>query len=562
MDLASEAIRVLRRFKNVIIEGPPGTGKTFAAEQITAGWQHQTGRELGGDGRGRYAIVLHPSTTYEDFVEGLRYDEDKQAFVRRDGFLLEVIGDAIDHPEKDYLVLIDEINRANIPKVLGDVLLCMEATKRSSYNGTAWAGGMQVTLPYSGKLFSIPDNVYLLGAMNTSDRSIAPLDSALRRRFGFIRAEPIMGAALRGAIATTDGAEAAERLAKSADELTNLNEVLRQCLGPDAMLGHSYLFGVEPTHGLTAGLDDPLREIREIAAHHSSDRAFWLEVKGMWGGNQNQLDVPDNSSTRRGLIDQFYPMRSRGTTTAARSAPGSQDPLDIHFAGKTLERNTIEYNTGGSNVRLKYQGRTPDEEGILTLTPPGSLGQKFHVFISRPDHTFDMVLLDRNESVRAALEGVSQDPDGWYTQTPGPRGRAYGVIDLQSLAATGSSTDRAPDVDAEWMIWRYAILPQLVDTVTQLGATDLLDPATRTGWLQTAGHESAANRWAQFDAFLATMSLSIREEGYGLGRALSVTEVPVGADPMGHLPTSTPVDESAAGPPQPAGGSDDGDAGG
>jgi len=543
MDLASEAIRVLRRFKNVIIEGPPGTGKTFVAEQIATGWRHQTGRVLGGNGRGRYAIVLHPSTTYEEFVEGLRYDEDKGGFVRRDGFLLEVISDAVSNPNEDYLVLIDEINRANIPKVLGDVLLCMEATKRSRHDGTKWSGGMQVTLPYSGRVFSMPDNIYLLGTMNTSDRSIAPLDSALRRRFGFIRAEPIMGTALRDAIEATDGPGAAERLARSVDELTNLNEVLRQCLGPDAMLGHSHLFGVEPTLGLTAGLDDPLREIREMVAGHSSDEAFWLEVKGMWGGSRNQLDVPDTTDTRRGLIGQFYPMSSQGDTTSTRSAPGSQDPLDIHFAGKTLVRNTIEYNTGGSNVRLKYQGRTTDDEGILALTPPGSLGQKFHVFIRRPDRTFDLVLLDRNESVSAALQGVSQAPNGWHTQTPGSRGRAYGLMDLQSLAATGSSTGRAPEADAEWMTWLYAILPQLIDTATQLGATDLLDPATRTGWLQTAGHDSAADRWGQFDAFLAAMSLSIREEGYGLGRALSVNQVPVGADPMGHLAADGPIDE-------------------
>jgi MoxR-like ATPase len=551
MDLASEAIRVLRRFKNAIIEGPPGTGKTFAVEQIAARWQPQTGRVLGGDGWGRYAIVLHPSTTYEEFVEGLRYDEDKEGFVRRDGFLREAIHDAIDHPEKDYLVLIDEINRANIPKVLGDVLLCMETTKRSRYNGTEWAGGMEVTLPYSGKLFSIPDNIYLLGTMNSSDRSIAPLDSALRRRFGFVRAEPIMGAELRDAIAAADGADAAERLARSVDELTNLNEVLRQCLGPDAMLGHSYLFGAEPTRGLTAALDDPLREIRDVAAHQSSDRVFWLEVKGMWGYNVNQFDVPDNAANRRGLVDQFYPMSSEGATTQTRSPPGSQDRFDIHFAGETFVGNTIEYNTGGSNVRLKYQGRTADGQGILALTPPGSLGQKFHVFIRRSDYTLDLVLLDRDESVKAALEGVSHAPNGWYAQTRGSGGRAYGVIDLESLVATGSPTDRTPDEDAEWMTWRYAILPQLIETVTQLGATDLLDPATRIGWLQTAGQESATDRWAQFDVFLAARSLGISEEGHGLGRALSVTEIPVGADPMGHLAAIGPTDEPAADIQQP-----------
>ena len=109
---------------------------------------------------------------------------------------------------------------------------------------------MEVTLPYSGALFSVPSNVYLLGTMNTSDRSIAPLDSALRRRFGFVRVEPLVGDALREKIVATDGEDAAERVERSIDQLTNLNEALRRCLGPNAMLGHSYLFGVNSHRGL------------------------------------------------------------------------------------------------------------------------------------------------------------------------------------------------------------------------------------------------------------------------------------------------------------------------
>src|SRR5664279_5658258 len=157
MDLALETIRVLRRFKNVILEGPPGTGKTFVVGQIAAEWHNQMGRHLGGDGRGRYAITLHPSTTYEEFIDGLRYDDETQAFIRKDGFLPDIIKTALLRPDLDFLVLIDEINRANVPKVLGDVLLCMEASKRSMHDGADWVGGMVVTLPYSGKQFSIPD---------------------------------------------------------------------------------------------------------------------------------------------------------------------------------------------------------------------------------------------------------------------------------------------------------------------------------------------------------------------------------------------------------------------
>ena len=153
-----------------------------------------------------------------------------------------------------------------MPKVFGDLLLTMESSKRTTWGGTRWSGGMEVTLPYSGSLFSVPSNVYLLGTMNTSDRSIAPLDSALRRRFGFIHVEPLAGNALRDQIVEADGQDAADRVARSIDQLTNLNEALRRCLGPTAMLGHSYLFGVDATQGTVADANDPLAAIRDAAA--------------------------------------------------------------------------------------------------------------------------------------------------------------------------------------------------------------------------------------------------------------------------------------------------------
>jgi len=100
MELALETIRVLRRFKNAVLEGPPGTGKSHVVEAVAAAWHAETGRPLKGDGRGRYAITLHPNTTYEEFVEGLRFDDTSGSFVRRDGFLREVIKDAVSNPRR------------------------------------------------------------------------------------------------------------------------------------------------------------------------------------------------------------------------------------------------------------------------------------------------------------------------------------------------------------------------------------------------------------------------------------------------------------------------------
>lgn len=529
MELALETIRVLRRFKNAVLEGPPGTGKSHVVDAVAADWGDETGRSLGGNGRGRYAITLHPNTTYEEFVEGLRYDEGTSSFIRRDGFLREVINDAIANPESDYLVLIDELNRANVPKVFGDLLLTMESSKRSSWDGTAWVGGMEVTLPYSGSLFSVPSNVYLLGTMNTSDRSIAPLDSALRRRFGFIRVEPLVGDALRDRIVEADGPDAAARVARSIDQLTNLNEALRRCLGPDAMLGHSYLFGVDATRGAVGDLNDPLAAVRTAAARPDVTGVFWLEARVLDGGSHNQLGLPDvdDSTGRKGIVDAFFPMSSGGVLTSTRSPKGTHDKVEILFEGKRYVDNVVRFNEDGPNFKLYYLGKTALDEKFSVIGGTLRLDHKVHVWLRLDDDTFELILLDRADLVISALRAVSESLTGWHERSSGVKGRSYGVVDLAALAASGGAVLSADD-DAEWMVWRYAILPQLIDTATQVGATELVARKTRNAWLEAANVSDIADRWTKFDDFLDSLSLAVEEEGYGLTRGLTVVDVPVG----------------------------------
>lgn len=545
MELALETVRVLRRFKNAVLEGPPGTGKSHVVCDVAEAWEGETSRKLAGDGRGRYAITLHPNTTYEEFVEGLRYNDDKGSFERMDGFLREVIKDALGDPGSDFLVLIDELNRANIPKVFGDLLLTMESSKRAAWSGTEWTGGMEVTLPYSGTLFSMPSNVYLLGTMNTSDRSIAPLDSALRRRFGFIRVEPLVGGELRQRIVATDGDDAAGRVERSIDQLTNLNEALRRCLGPNAMLGHSYLFGAAATEGSVAAANDPLAAVRQ-AVDSSVAGVFWLEARVLDGGSHNQLNLPDvdEPSNRQGIVNAFFPMSSGGVQTPSRSERGTHDKVEIRFEGKTYLDNVVRFNESGPNYKLYYQGRTADDERFSRLAGTQRLDHKVHVWLRRNDNTLDLRLLDRANDVIAALQSVSAAPNGWHERTTGTRGRSYGVIDLAMLAESGSSPPDADD-DAEWMIWRYAILPQLIDTATQVGATDLLAKETRRAWLEAANASDVADRWTKFDEFLASLRLAITEEGYGLTRGLTVVDIPAGAAAEYVAPASSDEPDDA-----------------
>ena len=164
----------------VIFQGPPGTGKTYVAKMI-AEWLTQSG--------GEYQIVqFHPSYTYEDFVEGFRpyvTDAGQAAYKLAKGPLRRMAKKAHDRPGEKFILVIDEINRGNLAKILGELYFLLEYREE------------EVALQYSPKLFHLPENLWFIGTMNTTDRSIALVDAALRRRFYFFgfypNEEPISG---------------------------------------------------------------------------------------------------------------------------------------------------------------------------------------------------------------------------------------------------------------------------------------------------------------------------------------------------------------------------------
>ena len=158
--------------KNVILQGAPGVGKTFTARRLAYSM-------MGEVDESRVELIqFHQNYSYEDFIMG--YRPNGSEFKLKDGMFYTFCRTAENNPDKDYFFIIDEINRGNLSKIFGEVLMLIE----KDYRGT------KATLAYNGMKFSIPENLYLIGMMNTADRSLAMIDYALRRRFSFFEMEP------------------------------------------------------------------------------------------------------------------------------------------------------------------------------------------------------------------------------------------------------------------------------------------------------------------------------------------------------------------------------------
>jgi 5-methylcytosine-specific restriction protein B len=222
------ALAGLRRRRNLLLQGPPGTGKTFLARRLA--WLL-----LGAKDESRIELVqFHPSYGYEDFMLGFRPNAEGR-FNLVAGVLPLLCQRAAADPSRPYFLLIDEVNRGNVPRIFGELLLLLEADKR----GPAHALRLPYAPPTAPRFF-VPDNLYVIGTLNLADRSLSPLDYALRRRFAFVGLTPQFGEPLRQFLAARDLPNTL--IEQLCTRLAALNQTIADDpeLGPDFEIGHSY----------------------------------------------------------------------------------------------------------------------------------------------------------------------------------------------------------------------------------------------------------------------------------------------------------------------------------
>ena len=348
---------------NSILYGPPGTGKTYNSilyslgiatknEGIINRIKNNTEtisdekinefNDLKKQGQIEF-ITFHQSYSYEDFVEGIRptlatkdsEDNKDLKYTIHSGIFKKICERARNDKDKNYVLIIDEINRGNISKIFGELITLLEPSKRLGETEE-----LKIRLPYSGEEFGVPKNLYILGTMNTADRSIALLDIALRRRFNFIEMPPKYN--LLKTINCKEGEINLQDLLKA------INTRIEFLLDKDHLIGHSYFINIKTFEDLKEVFKNSIMPLLQEYFYDDFEKIkFVLNIKD---DEDDKDDKDNNSIIRKEKIESEYIPK-----TLPKNFPKS-------LKNKTIYENNEKTFEEGKNYINIYTLKTKDKE--------------------------------------------------------------------------------------------------------------------------------------------------------------------------------------------------------
>ena len=351
---------------NSILYGPPGTGKTYNSilyslgiatknEGIINRIKNNTEtisdekinefNDLKKQGQIEF-ITFHQSYSYEDFVEGIRptlatkdsEDNKDLKYTIHSGIFKKICERARNDKDKNYVLIIDEINRGNISKIFGELITLLEPSKRLGETEE-----LKIRLPYSGEEFGVPKNLYILGTMNTADRSIALLDIALRRRFNFIEMPPKYN--LLKTINCKEGEINLQDLLKA------INTRIEFLLDKDHLIGHSYFINIKTFEDLKEVFKNSIMPLLQEYFYDDFEKIkFVLNIKDDEDDKDDKDDKDNNSIIRKEKIESEYIPK-----TLPKNFPKSLKNKTIY------EINEKTFEEGKNYINI-YTLKTKDKE--------------------------------------------------------------------------------------------------------------------------------------------------------------------------------------------------------
>lgn len=278
-----EIKEILEYKKNIILEGVPGVGKTYLAKKIA--------EEIVGQDKNEniFMVQFHQNYSYEDFIEGLRPSGQKNGEFEVHAGIMKKICNQIKEENKwdeKFVLIIDEINRGNISKIFGETFMLIEENKRCRKDEEKYT----MELPYSQEKFSVPENLYIIGTMNSIDRSIALFDFALRRRFAMYEIEPCFNDdRVQSEINNYLKEVNSKRLDNIWNKIKKLNQKLEQEDANGIKIGHSYL----------CGLNNYPNERKEKVIDMTIKYEILPQIKEYFIGNEQRFE-----KIKRALLDE------------------------------------------------------------------------------------------------------------------------------------------------------------------------------------------------------------------------------------------------------------------